>query len=649
MTQPQAHPTPLPIYGFADFRLDAQRRVLSSRVDGHPLQVTVKVFDTLLYFVEHAGQLLDKQTLMDALWPNVIVEESNLTQTIHTLRRVLGERPGEHRFIVTVPGRGYRFVANVTVEGMNTEVQPPAEPQPRGGFAWLHKRKLVVSVAAAIGILAGLSVFLLRTPVEPTLSTAIDRPTLAVAVLPFVDMSQEKNQTYFADGLSEEILNLLAQSAAVRVIARTSSFSFKDRPELDIPTIARRLDATHVLEGSVRKSGDHVRITAQLIDGTTSAHLWSQTYDRELTDIFSVQDDIAASVAAQLNATLNDGGDPQRSDTTNAQAFERYLRGRYFFNRSGESDVKRAREYFEQALQDDPNYARAWAGLAGTYNASFTSGQPAAKEAQRAWLTSIERGLTLAPGLAEAHVRAAQYYWWLGDFGRSDDYCKVAIALNPSDFFVLSVAAGKALAVGQRHEALSLQRRAVAVDPLSAQGRANLGMFLAAVGEPKAAEVEFKHARELSPMLPRIDFDIARVLVLQRRFDEALALAKQMPESAVREQVLALAYYGLGRVDAADAAFARLTALAKVPTANALVTIAVAEVYAFRGNEDLALESIENTLGPTATRQTNLSAISARQVIHRSPFLTSLHTHARWQPMLANFSFGETHHPTGVE
>ena len=315
---------------------------------------------------------------------------------------------------------------------------------------------------------------------------------LAVAVLPFVDMSEEKNQTYFADGLSEEILNLLAQSATMRVIARTSSFSFKDRPELDIATIARRLDATHVLEGSVRKSGDHVRITAQLVDGATSAHLWSRTYDRDLTDIFSVQDDIAAAVAAQLDATLGDGGDLQRADTTNPRAFERYLHGRYFFNRSGESDVTRAREYFEQALQDDPNYARAWAGLAGTYNASFSSGQAATPEAQRAWLASIERALSLGPGLAEVHVRAAQYYWWLGEWRRSEEHCKLAIALNPSDSLVLSVSALKAIAIGHRHEALSLQRRAVAVDPLSAQGRAHLGMLLAAVGELEEAEVELR-------------------------------------------------------------------------------------------------------------------------------------------------------------
>ncbi len=636
MEQQQAQP----MYEFADFRLDAQRRVLSTRVDGRPLQVTGKVFDTLLYFVEHAGQLLDKQTLLGALWPNVVVEESNLTQTIHTLRRVLGERPGEHRFIVTVPGRGYRFVADVTHGPIADAPQAvAAEPQVADRSAWSRTRVWVASLAAGIVIL-GLSLFLMRTPADPRGGTPIIEPTPAVAVLPFVDMSEEQNQTYFADGLSEEILNLLAQSAAMRVIARTSSFSFKDRPDLDIATIARKLDATHVLEGSVRKSGGHVRITAQLVDGATSAHLWSRTYDREVTDIFSVQDDIAAAVAAALNATLSDGGQPQQADTTNPEAFERYLHGKYFFNRGGESDVMRARNYFEQALQGDPNYARAWAGLAGTYHASLGSGQ-AAQEGQRAWLASIERGLSLGPELAEAHVRAAQYYWWLGDWGTSEEHCKVAIALNPSDALVLSVSALKAIAIGHRREALSLQRRAVAVDPLSAQGRANLGLYLAAVGELEEAEKQLRHARELSPTLPRIDVNIAKVLVMRQRFDEALGIFEQAPAGPLRDQGLALAFYGNGKLKSSDEALAQLTAHAGLPNATPHLKIYVAEVQAFRGNAELALELIESALGPPSARDTSAVTIDATQIVHRSPFFIPLHTHARWQSLLPDqLSFG---------
>jgi TolB-like protein/DNA-binding winged helix-turn-helix (wHTH) protein len=457
-------------YEFGDFRIDPQRRVLVSR-SGQPVQVTGKVFDTLLYLVEHVGELLDKRTLMEALWPQVVVEEANLTQTIHTLRRVLGERPGEHRYIVTVPGRGYRFVAGVTTREIEEELLATA-PE-------LHtlpvsaRRRTIAAAALALLVLATAGLFLLLkpAPTAPQLSAATGQRTKSLAVLPFVDMSGEQDQAYFADGLSEEILNLLAQSSSMRIIARTSSFSFKDRHDLDIETIARKLNATHVLEGSVRKSGRRLRVTAQLVDATTSAHLWSQTYDRDLTDIFSVQDEIAAAVTDSLHAKLQDGKEVQRADTTSEQAFEQYLNGRYFFNRRGESDVLRARSYFEKALQMDPKYARAWAGLAGTYLSALDSGQPPDPQMQQAWLKAIEQALSLGPGIAEVHVRAAQYYWWLGEWRRSDEHCKLAIALNPSDALVLSVSASKALVVGHLREALALQRRAVAVDPLSAPGR----------------------------------------------------------------------------------------------------------------------------------------------------------------------------------
>ncbi len=631
MVQRQGHS----IYEFADFRLDAQRRVLSSRVDGEPIQVTGKVFDTLLYFVEHAGVLLEKQTLLAALWPNVVVEESNLTQTIHTLRRVLGERAGEHRFIVTVPGRGYRFVADVTVPASESPAPATSSDAQVADRTGGSRRAWVAAFIGVGVIVAGLTFVLMRTTGdEPRHSEGIVASRPAVAVLPFVDMSEQQDQTYFADGLSEEILNLLAQSAELRVIARTSSFSFKDHPGLDIATIARRLGATHVLEGSIRKSGEQMRITAQLVDGATSAHLWSRTYDRKVTDVFSVQDDIAGAVSAALNAALSEGDPPQRADTTSSQAFELYLHGKYFFNRGGESDVIRAREYFEQALHDDPNYARAWAGLAGTYNATLSSDQTDAQASQRAWLQSIERGLSLGPGLPEAHVRAAQYYWWHGDWETSEQHCKLAIALNPSDALVLTVSALKALAVGHRLEALSLQRRAVAVDPLSAHGRASLGLYLAALGQFEDAEKELRHARELSPTLPRIDFNIARVLVLRQRFDDALTMFEQMPAGALRDQGLALVYHGKGDVKAADEALARLTAEAELPNATPHPKLYVAEVHAYRGNAEQALDWVERTLGPAAGRQMTAATIDAVQFAHRSPFFIALRTDARMQALL---------------
>ncbi len=239
------------MYEFDEYLLDPLRRVLSPRADGQPLQVTGRVFDTLLYFVEHEGQLLDKRTLMEAVWGDFVVEESNLTQTIHTLRRVLGERPGEHRIIVTVPSRGYRFVAPVTTRttfappATATERPPEASPAPR------HTRKTLAMAALSLAVL-GVSVFIFPWPREMRGRLA-GTSAPSIAVLPFVDMSPEQDQEYLGDGLSEEILNLLGQSGRLRVIARTSSFSFKGA-KADIAAIAEKLTVSQVPGTTCRRS-----------------------------------------------------------------------------------------------------------------------------------------------------------------------------------------------------------------------------------------------------------------------------------------------------------------------------------------------------------------------------------------------------------
>jgi TolB-like protein/DNA-binding winged helix-turn-helix (wHTH) protein/Tfp pilus assembly protein PilF len=615
------HVNPRPahlIYEFGEFRLDALRRVLSSRNDGQPLQVAGKVFDTLLYMVEHVGQVLDKRTLLGAIWPDVVVEEGNLTQTIHTLRRVLGETPDEHRFIVTVPGRGYRFVAEVS-----TCTPEEATPAPR--------RSLAVGVALTLIALAGIVVFLLRGHDGTNRVAPANAAKPSIAVLPFVDMSEGQDQAYFAEGLSEEILNLLAQSTTLQVTARTSSFSFKGR-SVDIPTIAATLNVTHVLEGSVRKSGNRVRITAQLVEGESSVHAWSQTYDRDATDIFGVQDDIAGAVAEALQARLSGERAPSSGQTRNAVAFERYLQGRYFFNRRGEADLVLAKEYFEQALQADDQYARAWAGLAGVY---YLAPRPIPQSTLEAWGAAVQQALTLGPNLPEAHVRAAQYYSRLGDLPQAEQHCKRAIALNPSDPLVLSVSAGRSFEAGHWTEGISLQRRAVAVDPLSAVNRANLGVFLTAVGEWEDALAELEKARELSPTLPTLDADIARVLILQQRYDDAFVAIERMAAGLSRDHAIALTYRAPGQRSAADAALSRLIALPAAPDGDPLIELAIAEAHAIRGEHDAALDRIARAMAQGGADRP-LQQFRVREEMMLSPFLKLLQADARWNSLLAS-------------
>ena len=617
------------IYEFGQFQLDAKRRVLSSHADGQPLQVTAKAFDTLLYFVERAGELLDKRALMEALWPNVVVEESNLTQTIHTLRRVLGERPDEHRFIVTVPGRGYRFVAEVKKQPLAERLQdvtdrPGAPPTrlPTG-------RKVLALVALS---LAGVGVLLysyLRWN-APRPPTPTEVPIPSIAVLPFVDMSPGHDHEYFGDGLSEEILNLLAQSPALRVIARTSSFSFKDQTP-DIATIADKLDVTHVLEGSVRKSGERIRITAQLVDGATSVHLWSQTYDRDLRDVFEVQTEIAATVAESLHVTLNIADRPTRGETSSTVAFEHYLQGRYFFNRREAGDVARARDHFGQAVQIDPNYARAWAGLAGAYWVGDSTDRKMPEEVVPKWREAVERALTLGPNLAAAHVRAAQYHLVTGNAAAAKEHFRRAKALSPNDPLVLGVAASD----GDLDQTITHWQRVVAIDPLSAVHRTNLGTYLMAAGRWEEAKAAFRSVLDMSPARHEARASICRVLVLQERFKDARDMALQLPEGYLKDQCLALVHYAKGETLPAGAALERLIAVGEQPRTDVEVKLLVGEVYAYRGMSDEAFKWLNLVSRQTRDERAIRPAWWIQEELPLSPFLQPLHGDPRWQSLLA--------------
>ena len=283
---------------------------------------TIRLQDQPLHILEellaHPGEVVTREQLIARLWPKGVVDfDTALNAAVRRLRAALGDEAEKPRYIETLPRRGYRFIGTVV---------SPSVPDPGGGpsrrqWQWLTVAALllVLGIGAIVWYAQNQEVAAPVPESRPSPQAAIK----SIAVLPFVDLSPERDQQYFSDGLSEELLNLLAQTRELRVIARTSSFSFKGE-SVDIATVAKKLNVTHVVEGSVRKSGDRVRITAQLIDAATSSHLWSQTYDRELDDIFEIQTDIAASVANALQVALGDNNGP--SAPGNAQAYERLLR-----------------------------------------------------------------------------------------------------------------------------------------------------------------------------------------------------------------------------------------------------------------------------------------------------------------------------------
>jgi TolB-like protein/DNA-binding winged helix-turn-helix (wHTH) protein len=611
------------IYEFGDFELDALRRVLVSRADGQQVGVTGRVLEALLYLVERPGQLVDKKALIEALWPHVVVEEGSLTQTIHTLRRALGERPGEHRYIATVPGRGYRFVAEVNVRA----VQAKSDATPS---RW--SKTVLVGTALSLAMLTLVVLLVLRGHGQPTEEVAA-RVAPSIAVLPFVDMSMVQDQEHFAEGLSEDILSLLAHSDTLRVIARTSSFSFKSQ-SADVRTIAQRLAVTHVLEGSVRKSGERMRITAQLIDGATGAHVWSETYDRDVKDVFGVQREIASAVAGALQITLRSGDGPRRAETSSTQAYESYLQGRHLFNRRSGSDLLRAKTHFEEAVQIDPGYARAWAALAGVYFVSRYEDLEL-PDAPSKWREAAQRAVALAPDLAEANVRAAQYYWQTGDVRAAHIHRARAIAIDPADPLVVSLSLSNAITDGRMEDAIDLQRRLTAIDPLAGNYRGNLGVLLMMTGHLDEAQVELERSLELSPAAEFATENIADLLILQRRTDEAFKVIGQLPAGHHRDMRLALAYFVRGDVVEGDAMLVRLLAQGKAPGVDSEAALDIAGVYAVKNDPDQAFEWLDFARRRLDSEGAATACMELKWTLQTAPFLKTLHADPRWKELLA--------------
>ena len=360
-------------FGLEELRVDPQSGEVSG--PGGREKLDRKVMDVLLHMAQHAGHVVAREDLLAALWPDAVVTDDALTRCFYELRRHLSHAGGDERYralVETLPKRGYRLNGTVVPLAPDSGLQPPA---PR-------KRLPTWAVATGAAILLAVIALLLvtKSPLSPT-DDASNAQSSSIAVLPFLDMSAEKDQGYLAYGVTEEILDRLTQSENLAVIARTSSFSLQQE-SLDVPAIGKRLNVDYVLEGSVRKAGDRLRITAQLIDVSSNAHVWSQTYDRAIDDIFAVQDEIAASVATAMQVTLA-GLETGEPPPAKLDAYERFLQGQFFYNRRAPGDIERAVDEYKQAVALDPEFARAWAALAGAYSLLYAEVRTAATTALR--------------------------------------------------------------------------------------------------------------------------------------------------------------------------------------------------------------------------------------------------------------------------
>ena len=686
---------PANFYEFGAFQLDPVKRLLR-RLDGTPVPLTPRVFETLLYMVEHHDSVMDKERIMEAVWSDSIVEENNLAQAIWKLRQVFGETPGSHSYIVTVPGRGYRFVAEVnkrngemvsrmpldstttptSVQGL-TEADPTTDwdqlfPKARHGTRRSDWRIFGAAIAAIIVL--GLAVLFfaryrslpasVRAPSSPApggavLSAPARTAEKSIAVLPFENRSDEKENAYFADGIEDEILTRLSNISDLKVISRTSTRQYQSKPA-NLREIAKQLGVANILEGSVQKVADQVRVNVQLINVQSDSHLWAETYDRKLTDIFGVESEIAKGIAESLQTKLT-GHEEQAlavKPTNNPEAYDAYLRGLSFDARFhfsiGDPDLGlKAVGFYERAVQLDPKFALAWARLSRAHAVLYFRVFDTTAARRDATKNALENAQKLQPNSAETQLALGYYQFRvLRDYrlakttfkelrkmlpGRSEvpyalglvsqregnwdesvaDF-EQALTLDPRNAEILIDAARNYAMLRQFPAALKLYDRALDIIPNDPYLTETKARIYQAQGNLKEAAKMLVEVNAQTPSTSALVTKITQ-LRLERNYAEAVRLLQarqaQFHFTSEIEKALNQLLLAWCQRDAGDAASAKVTAeqarntlepLYKDQQDNSVLAENLALLYAVLGNKESALKLSERAimLSPSAKDHT---------------------------------------------
>ena len=480
-----------------------------------------------------------------------------------------------------------------------------------------RRRVVVLALVGVTALLAGAWYVGRQSAPAVDADAAAGVSAASIAVLPFVDMSPDKDQEYFSDGISEELLNLLGKFPELRVAARTSSFSFKGQ-KLEITEIAERLNVAHVLEGSVRKAGNQVRITAQLVRADDGFHVWSETWDRTLDDIFAIQDEIAADVVAQLKVTLL--GAAPTVEQTDPAAYALFLQARHLSHQHTAESLEQSIALYQQALAIDPDYAAVWVGLAKNYNFQATFALRPLDEGYRLAREAANRALAIDPEYAPAYAQLGYIAIYHGDLAAGARHLERALALDPSNSDIIANAAILARSLGRLDESMALGEYAVALDPVNPAGHAGLGLIYQRAGRLDEAIASYRTALSLSPGHLAVQVGIGVALLGKGDPEAALAAIQQESNEGFRLIGLALVYHALGRAAESDAALAGL-----IEKYEQGWTYNIAYVLAFRGEADRAFEWLDKAV---EYNDPGLSFITVQVQF------ANIHDDPRWLPFL---------------
>src|SRR5438552_6537940 len=579
-----------------------------------------------------------------------------LTQVASTVLPMFGAPDWLPRSIVILLATGFlpalifSWVFETTSEGLKRDEDVPIEQSIAPQTARRMNRMIIAVLVLALGYFV-FDKFVLTPRREAALVAA--RPSAepksaanakSVAVLAFANLSDDKGSEYFSDGISEELLTVLQKIPGLRVAARTSAFSFKGK-NATAQEIGQKLGVAHLVEGSVRKAGETVRIAARLTKTTSGDEIWSENYTRNLKDVFAVQTELAATIVEQLRGQLTGGGDArakaaiqeqvqaaEKGGTKNVEAHEAYLQGRFFSNRHSEKETDQARVAYQRAVELDPNFALAWAGLAQTHvwdcNYATEGGQKAFNAHLAAAREALERALALEPDLPDALFARATIetnfdYNWKG----AAETLRKALALAPQDPTLLMWAGNLASARAEKTQALEFNRRAVALDPVNAQAREFLASALSVTGKQEEARAEYARAIELNPSAPNSHAGVGLTYLLERRFEEAAVAAQKDAADWARLLIVSCARWSQKRIPESDAALAELIA-----NTSETGAYQIAEVYAYRNDKDHAFEWLER-----ARRQRDAGLPGLRA----DTLLRNLHDDPRWNAFLRTMGLAD--------
>lgn len=607
-------------FRFGDFTLQvSEHRLVCGEQE---IYLRPKAFETLLYLVERHGHLVGKDELMNQVWADTIVTESAMTHCIEEIRKALGDHAHQPRYLKTIPRLGYKFIAVVTrinpaeekiieeeftaikvivteeeqesagkINVFNVSNIPSASLLPSTRRSLMHLSSYWSHMGQKILLLA--VIFLLVMVGGLYLYNRSHRDIQSLAVLPLTNLNVNPAQEYFADGMTDALITELAKISAVRVISRTSIMQYKGayRP---LPEIAHELKVDAIVEGSLLYSGERVRITAQLIQATPERHLWAESYERKISDILALQREVTRAIATEINARLT----PQeqahltRVRQVNPEAYQAYLKGRYFWNKRTPEGFNKGIEYFNQAIAIDPGYAPAFAGLADCYNLLSDYDVLPPKEAIPRAKAAAEKALAIDPTLAEAHASLgfalARYDWdWIG----AEHELQRAIELQPNYAIAHHWYALQLGMMGRFQEAMIQINKAQGLDPLSLIINANIGWLLFFERNYDQAKQRLQRTLEMDPNFMSAQVKLGWVYEQQGKYELAIEQLKiALSLSGEDANILALLGHSYALAGRTTEARRIITNLMTVSLKQYISPYWIGLIYASLGDNDQAFQ-----------------------------------------------------------